>query len=174
MIGGRQCNSISTATSPVIRTSSPPHQVPKRSSGLPETVDVLIVGGGPAGMLLAAQLRPSPASAQTRRASPRPAAGGQANGVACRTVEMFDAFGLSAKLVRESYWSIEAVFWRPSPKDRSKIVRTGRIQDTEDGLSEFPHLIVKSTSPTAVPPELHGEAVRNVGNMTADGVHAAA
>jgi phenol 2-monooxygenase len=34
------------------------------------------------------------------------------------------------------------VFWRPSPDDRSRIVRTGRVQDTEDGLSEFPHLIV--------------------------------
>ena len=55
---------------------------------------------------------------------------------------MFDAFGLSAKLVREAYWVNETVFWRPSPEDRSKIVRTGRVQDTEDGLSEFPHLIV--------------------------------
>ena len=36
----------------------------------------------------------------------------------------------------------ETAFWRPSQEDRSKIVRTGRVQDTEDGLSEFPHLIV--------------------------------
>ena len=36
----------------------------------------------------------------------------------------------------------ETVFWRPSPQDRSRIVRTGRVQDTEDGLSEFPHVIV--------------------------------
>ena len=28
------------------------------------------------------------------------------------------------------------------PRDRTKIVRSGRIQDTEDGLSEFPHVIV--------------------------------
>ena len=27
---------------------------------------------------------------------------GQADGVACRTVEMFDAFGLSGKLIREA------------------------------------------------------------------------
>jgi phenol 2-monooxygenase len=55
---------------------------------------------------------------------------------------MFEAFGLSERLVRESYWVNETVFWRPSPESRSKIVRTGRVQDTEDGLSEFPHLIV--------------------------------
>jgi hypothetical protein len=29
---------------------------------------------------------------------------GQADGVACRTVEMFHAFGLSGKLIREAYW----------------------------------------------------------------------
>ena len=28
------------------------------------------------------------------------------------------------------------------PEDAAKIVRTGRIQDVEDGLSEFPHVIV--------------------------------
>ena len=115
----------------------------QRSSGLPETVDVLIVGSGPAGMLLAAQLSTFPGiSTRLVERRPAPLQVGQADGVACRTVEMFDAFGLSAKLVRESYWVNETVFWRPSPEDRSKIVRTGRIQDTEDGLSEFPHLIV--------------------------------
>ncbi len=115
----------------------------KQSSGLPETVDVLIVGSGPAGMLLAAQLSTFPGiSTRLVERRPAPLQVGQADGVACRSVEMFDAFGLSAKLVRESYWVNETVFWRPSPEDRSKIVRTGRIQDTEDGLSEFPHLIV--------------------------------
>ena len=70
---------------------------------------------------------------------------------------MFDAFGLSAKLVRESYWVNETVFWRPSPEDRSKIVRTGRVQDTEDGLSEFPHLIVNQARLLQLPRRLHGE-----------------
>ena len=67
---------------------------------------------------------------------------GQADGVACRTVEMFEAFGLSERLARESYWVNETVFWRPSTDDPSRIVRTGRVQDVEDGLSEFPHVIV--------------------------------
>lgn len=115
----------------------------KRPEGLPEAVDVLIVGSGPAGTLLAAQLSTFP-GISTRLVEHRrgPLQVGQADGVACRTVEMFEAFGLSERLVRESYWVNETVFWRPSPEDRSKIVRTGRVQDTEDGLSEFPHLIV--------------------------------
>jgi phenol 2-monooxygenase len=67
---------------------------------------------------------------------------GRADGVACRTVETFEAFGLGTRLIREAYWVNETVFWRPSAADRSKIERTGRIQDVEDGLSEFPHVIV--------------------------------
>jgi phenol 2-monooxygenase len=115
----------------------------ERSAGLPDTVDVLIVGSGPAGTVLAAQLSMFPAIAARlveRRRGPLEL--GQADGVACRTVEMFEAFGMGAKLIREAYWVNETVFWRPSPEDRSRIVRTGRVQDTEDGLSEFPHVIV--------------------------------
>ena len=67
---------------------------------------------------------------------------GQADGVACRTVEMFEAFGLADRLVNEAYWVNEVCFWRPDPEDQTKIKRTGRIQDTEEGLSEFPHVIV--------------------------------
>ncbi len=113
------------------------------SSPMPDTVDVLIVGSGPAGTVLAAQLSTFP-GIRTRLVERRdgPLLLGQADGVACRTVEMFEAFGMSARLTREAYWVNETAFWRPSPDDRSRIVRTGRVQDTEDGLSEFPHVIV--------------------------------
>lgn len=112
-------------------------------AGLPDAVDVLIVGCGPAGLVLAAQLAAFPdLTVRIVERKPGPLELGQADGVACRTVEMLHAFGLSDRLLREGYWVNETVFWGPDESDRSRIVRTGRIQDVEDDLSEFPHLIV--------------------------------
>lgn len=114
-----------------------------RAVELPAEMDVLIVGTGPAGTVLAAQLAGFPSISTRvieRRAAPLEL--GHADGVACRTVEMFQAFGLAERLVREAYWVNEVRFWGPSEVDRSKITRTGWVQDTPDGLSEFPHVIV--------------------------------
>src|SRR3954471_6488375 len=121
-----------------------PHpSVAERPAGLPEEVDVLIAGCGPAGLVLAAQLArfPEIATAVVDRRD-GPLAVGQADGVACRTVEMFEAFGLARRLVDEAYWVNEVAFWRPEPADPARIARTGRVQDVEDDLSEFPHVIV--------------------------------
>jgi phenol 2-monooxygenase (NADPH) len=117
--------------------------VAARPLGLPEDVDVLIIGCGPAGLVLAAQLANFPeirTAVIDRKDGPLEV--GQADGVACRTVEMFETFGLADRLVDEAYWVNEVTFWRPDPEDPTRITRTGRIQDTEEGLSEFPHVIV--------------------------------
>src|SRR6478752_6547560 len=114
-----------------------------RSDVLPEEVDVLIVGSGPGGLVLAAQLANFPgirAAVVDRKDGPLEV--GQADGVACRTVEMFEAFGLADRLIHEGYSVNEVSFWRPDSADRSKITRTGRIRDVEEGLSEMPHVIV--------------------------------
>ena len=105
-------------------------------------VDVLIVGCGPAGLTLAAQLAAFPAI-RTRiiDQKPGPLLVGQADGIACRTLEMFEAFGFAGRVLREAYWVNETTFWKPGD-DGETIVRGGRVQDTEDGLSEFPHVIL--------------------------------
>ena len=110
---------------------------------LPDEVDVLIVGCGPAGLTLAAQLAAFP-DIKTRivEQKPGPLLLGQADGIACRTMEMFEAFGFSERVLKEAYWVNETTFWKPDDTAKDKIVRNGRIQDVEDGLSEFPHVIL--------------------------------
>lgn len=110
---------------------------------LPQEVDVLIVGCGPAGLTLAAQLAAFP-GITTRIVDQKagPLELGQADGIACRTLEMFHAFGFSERVLKESYWVNETAFWKPDEARPETIIRHGRIQDVEDGLSEFPHVIL--------------------------------
>lgn len=113
------------------------------NDGLPESVDVLIVGSGPAGLTLAAQLAAFPdISTRLIEAKAGPLALGQADGVACRTMEMFAAFGFAEQIEQEAYWVNEVAFWKPDAQRPEHIERNGIVQDTEDGLSEFPHVIL--------------------------------
>jgi phenol 2-monooxygenase len=113
------------------------------ADSLPDEVDVLIVGCGPAGLTLAAQMAAFP-HVKTRIVEQKagPLQLGQADGIACRTMEMFEAFGFSERVAKEACWVNETVFWKPDDAERSHIVRSGRIQDVEDGLSEFPHVVL--------------------------------
>ena len=81
---------------------------------LPAEVDVLIVGCGPAGLTLAAQLAAFP-DIKTRIVEQKdgPLQLGQADGIACRTMEMFEAFGFSERVLKEAYWVNETSFWKP-------------------------------------------------------------
>jgi len=113
------------------------------AGAVPEEVDVLIVGCGPAGLTLAAQLAQFP-DIKTCIVEQKPGRllVGQADGIACRTMEMFHAFGFSERVLKEAYWVNETTFWKPDERQPETIVRSGRVQDVEDGLSEFPHVIL--------------------------------
>jgi len=119
------------------------HPPSGRSGTLPAEVDVLIVGCGPAGLTLAAQLAAFPdINTCIIDQKPGPLLRGQADGIACRTMEMFEAFGFSERVLKEACWINETTFWKPSNERPENIVRSGRVQDTEDGLSEFPHVVL--------------------------------
>jgi phenol 2-monooxygenase (NADPH) len=114
-----------------------------QSANLPSQADVLIVGCGPAGLTLAAQLAVFPdIRTVIVDQKPGPLLLGQADGVACRTMEMFEAFGFVHKVLQEAYWVNETTFWTPSALDPQQIARSGRVQDVEDGLSHMPHVIL--------------------------------
>ncbi|MCH8571466.1 FAD-binding monooxygenase [Nesterenkonia sp. AY15] len=114
-----------------------------RPQELPEHMDVLIVGTGPAGMIAAAQLAQFP-QVHTRIIEKRDGRleVGQADGIQARSVETFQAFGFADEISNEAYHITEMAFWKPDPEAPENIVRTARPADDPHGISEFPHLIV--------------------------------
>ena len=117
-----------------------------QNTNLPAYADVLIVGCGPAGLTLAAQLSAFPdIRTVVVEQKPGPLQLGQADGIACRTMEMFEAFGFAHQVLKEAYWVNETCFWKPDDAqgaDQRRIVRSGRVPDVEDGLSHMPHVIL--------------------------------
>ena len=57
-------------------------------------------------------------------------------------MEMFEAFGFADRVMKEAYWVNEFSFWKPDESHRGALVRGNRIQDVEEGLSEFPHVVL--------------------------------
>lgn len=114
-----------------------------RPSELPDTMDVLIVGSGPAGMIAAAQLSQFP-EVNTRMIEKRDGRLplGQADGIQARSIETFQAFEFAEEIIREAYHITEMCFWKPDPKNPQNIIRTARTPDDPNNISEYPHLIV--------------------------------
>ena len=114
-----------------------------RPAELPDEMDVLIVGAGPAGLLLAAQLAmyPSVHARLVERRGGRLAIG-QADGIQARSNETFQAFGFAERIISEAFQLTACNFWGPDPADRTRIIRNKRLEDDPTGISEFPHMIV--------------------------------
>ena len=105
-----------------------------------ETTDVLICGSGSAGLCAAAWLARCGINFIILDRREGPMERGQADGVQCRTVEVFESFGVVEELLRASYHLLEIAFW--SLNQEKKLVRTNRSADTEPGLSHMPHVIL--------------------------------
>ncbi|MFK4853067.1 FAD-dependent monooxygenase [Microbacterium sp. ZW T6_19] len=120
-----------------------PAGVSDRPVDLSDEVDVLIVGSGPAGMLLAAQMSRFP-GVTTRIIEKREGrlVLGQADGIQPRSVETFQAFGFAERIMAEAYNIGWMNFWGPNPERPDEIIRTARTADYAYDICEFPHLIV--------------------------------
>ena len=117
-----------------------------RPHELPDEMDVLIVGTGPAAAVVAAQLSCFP-SIDARAIEKRPGRleVGQADGIQARSVETFQAFGFAGEVIEEAYRNVEMCFWKPDRADPSRIVRASRAPDDATGISEFPHIYVNQS-----------------------------
>lgn len=128
---------------PDIKQAAPNRRNRGVNEPLPEKVDVLIAGTGPAGLCLAAQLAAFPeieTMIVERMASN--IIKGKADGINTRTMEMFQAFGFADKVKRETYWVNQTAFWMPDPANPAHIRRVGRVQDVADDSSEMPHILI--------------------------------
>lgn len=110
---------------------------------LPDAVDILIVGCGPAGLMLAAQLAQFP-DVTTRIIEQKsgPLQLGQADGISGRSLEIFQAFGFSERVLREAYFLQAITFWQHDPEQPENIVRTTKKDDGRGVFSEFPHVVL--------------------------------
>lgn len=110
---------------------------------LPDKVDVLIVGCGPAGLVLAAQLAAFP-DITTRIVEQKsgPLLVGQADGISGRSSEIFEALGFSERVMKEAYFLKAITFWKHDENDPTSIVRSSKAADGRDVFSEFPHVVL--------------------------------
>src|SRR5215471_5565589 len=99
---------------------------------VPAEVDVLIVGCGPAGLTLAAQLSAFPdiKTCIVEQKSGRLLLG-QADGIACRTMEMFQAFGFGERVLKEACWINETTCRMPGNPRTSSAAAGSRTSRTD-------------------------------------------
>ncbi|RFU31377.1 hypothetical protein B7463_g4966, partial [Scytalidium lignicola] len=107
-----------------------------------EQTEVLIVGSGSAGLCAAMWLARFGIRCKVLERRSGPMEIGQADGVQCRTVEIFESFGLGLveKLLGEAYHVREVTFWNPAGENGIK--RSSVTEDTAPGLSHQPHVIL--------------------------------
>ena len=104
------------------------------------TCDLLIIGAGPAGLMAATWA--ARCGIHTRIVDKRGTKifNGQADGLQCRTLEIFDSFGFADRVWKESNHMLEICLWNPD--DTGRIRRTDRIPNTIPGISRFQEVVL--------------------------------
>ncbi|KAL7628550.1 hypothetical protein AAE478_000065 [Parahypoxylon ruwenzoriense] len=111
------------------------------NENLPEpNVDVLIIGAGPAGLMAACWMAHCGVKARIVDKRNAKIYCGQADGLQCRSLEIFDSLGFADRAWKESNHMIEICMWNPGPN--GIIRRSDRIPDTVVGLSRFQQCVL--------------------------------
>ncbi|KAM0253642.1 hypothetical protein ACHAQJ_007154 [Trichoderma viride] len=103
-------------------------------------VDVLIIGAGPAGLMLATWMAKCGINARIIDKRGTKVFNGQADGLQCRTLEILDSLGFGHRAWREANHMLEMCFWNPD--ENGIIQRSDRIADTIPGLSRFQQVVL--------------------------------
>ncbi|EXF83058.1 phenol hydroxylase [Colletotrichum fioriniae PJ7] len=104
-------------------------------------VDVLIIGAGPAGLMAAAWMAHCGVNARIVDKRNTKIFCGQADGLQCRSLEIFDSLGFADRAWKEANHMIEICMWNPGSD--GVIRRSDRIPDTIVGLSRFQQIVLQ-------------------------------
>lgn len=103
-------------------------------------VDVLIVGAGPAGLMMAAWMAKCGINTRIIDKRGTKVFNGQADGLQCRTLEIMESLGFGHRAWRESSHMLEVCMWNPD--EAGVLRRSDRIADTLPGLSRFQQAVL--------------------------------
>lgn len=103
-------------------------------------VDVLIIGAGPAGLMMAAWMAKCGISTRIVDKRGTKIFNGQADGLQCRTLEIMESLGFGHRAWRESNHMLEVCMWNPD--ETGVLTRSDRIADTTPGLSRFQQAVL--------------------------------
>lgn len=102
--------------------------------------DVLIIGAGPAGLMSAAWMAHLGVNARIVDKRNSKIFTGQADGLQCRSLEIFDSLGFADRVWKEANHMLEVRMWNPDKDGR--IRRSEIIPDTPPGVSRFTEVVV--------------------------------
>ena len=102
--------------------------------------DLLIIGAGPAGLMAASWAARCGIHARIVDKKRTKIFNGHADGLQCRSLEIFDSFGFADRVWKESNHMLEICLWNPDATGR--IRRTDRIPDTIPGISRFQQVVL--------------------------------
>ncbi|KAF2794244.1 hypothetical protein K505DRAFT_374785 [Melanomma pulvis-pyrius CBS 109.77] len=102
--------------------------------------DVIIIGAGPAGLMMAAWMARCGIDARVVDKRSTKIFSGQADGLQLRSLEIFDSFGFADRAWKEANHMIEMCMWNPGTD--GVIRRSDRVPDVPVGLSRFTQIVL--------------------------------